>query len=254
MAISSNDITTGHIRIGSSSLIDFAFWILLQDGLHAPPFDKHSGGNRILQHQGLNAPLWYDWLSLILIRHDNRLEWHVPNIHEATEENVKSFQNVLEFNNQIHNVICNEEWLSEQQQYYLEQLTQQEKSYQEALFDYSGLDINLIKKSIPPQLWRGNKAIQEILTRLWNKYDTLKYSNQFLNDILLKPSLGQVQLNPPTNNYREIYLVDYPYEVEIFVQPIFCIVSVPNLPINQSQLESRVFQIIQTSEVPTGNY
>ncbi|MBE9209469.1 hypothetical protein IQ244_23820 [Nostoc sp. LEGE 06077] len=253
MAILSNDITTGHIRIGSSSLIDFAVWVLLVDGLHVPPFDKHGEGNRILQSQGLNAKLWHDWLRLILIHHDNRLEWHVPNIHEATEENVKSFQNVLELNNQIHNVICNEEWLSEQQRYYLEQLTQQENSYQEALFDYSGLDISLVKESTPPQLWTGNKAIPEILTRLWNEYHPLKYSNQFLSDILLKPSLGQVELNPPTNNYREIYLVDYPYEVEIFVQPIFCIVSVPNLPINQSQLESRIFQIIQTSEVSTDN-
>lgn len=247
MAISNNLTTTGHIRIGSSSSIDFAFWVLLVDGLHVHPFDKHSGGNRILQNQGLNAQLWHDWLRLILIHHDNRLFWHVPNIHDAAQASVKSFQELLELNSQIHNVACNQEWLSEQQQYYLEQFSQQEQSYQEALADYLDLDINSVKESNPPQLWVGEQAILEMLIQFWDEYQTLKCSNSFINNILQTPRLWSIESNLPINKYREVYLVDYPFEVEMFVEPIFCIVTVPNIQINQEKLESRMERIIQCS-------
>jgi hypothetical protein len=39
---------TGCLEIGTSLSIDFAVWILLQDGLHVPPFDKHNDGNKVL--------------------------------------------------------------------------------------------------------------------------------------------------------------------------------------------------------------
>ncbi|MBD2491994.1 hypothetical protein [Aulosira sp. FACHB-615] len=247
MINSHNTSTTGHIHIGSSSLIDFAVWVLLIDGLHVHPFDKHSGGNQILQNQGMNIKSWYDWLKLILIAHDNRLFWHVPNIHEAAQASVKSFQELLELNSQIHNVICDEEWQNEQQQYYLEQLSQQEQCYQEALADYLSLNINSIRESTPPQLWVGEQAIQGVLIQLWDEYQALKYSNSFINDILQTPRLWSIESNLPINKYREIYLVDYPFEVEIFVKPIFCIVTVPNIPINQEKLESRMKRVIEHS-------
>jgi hypothetical protein len=245
---SNNTSTTGHIRIGSSSLIDFAFWILLADGLHIHPFDKHSGGNHILSHHGMNAQLWYDWLKLILIHHDNRLFWHIPNIHKAAESNTKSFQELLEVNSQIYNVICDEKWFLSQQLLYLEQLTEQEQYYQQALADYQGLDLKFIQENNPPELWTGEKQIQEMLTQLWDEYQSIKYSNSFINDILKIPRLWSIESNPPTNRYREIYLVDYPYEVEMFVAPIFYIVSVPNIPIDEKQLELRIANILNISE------
>ncbi|MFN6566197.1 hypothetical protein [Dendronalium sp. ChiSLP03b] len=248
MINTSNSSTTGHIRIGSSSLVDFAFWVLLQDGLHVPLFDKHTGGDQILQHYGMNAQSWHNWLKLILVRHDNRLIWHVPDINTASEKNVQSFQEILDINNQINNVVCNESWHDSQKQLYLQELTEQEQGYQSALADYPGLDFNFIIASNPPQLWQDEKGIREIITQLWHEYQPLKYSNQFLSEILITPKSWQVELTPPTNKYREIYLVDYPYEVEMFVSPIFCIVSIPNRPIEQVQLESRIFNIIQSSE------
>jgi hypothetical protein len=248
MINSHNTATTGHIRIGSSSLIDFTFWILLTDGLQAHPFDKHSGGNQILSHHGMNAQSWYDWLKFILIHHDNRFFWHVPNINKAAESNTNSFQEILETNNQIHNVICNEELFLNQKQLHLEQLTEQEQYYQQALADYQGLDLNFIQENNPPQLWTREKQLQEILTRLWDEYQTLKYSNSFINDILQTPRLWSIESNPPTNKYREIYLVDYPYEVEMFVAPIFCIISVPNIAIDEKKLELRIANILDVSE------
>lgn len=241
-----NDIPTiGHIRIGSSSLIDFAFWLLVKDGLHVPPFDKHTLGNQELQNLGMNAQSWLNWLKLILIRHDNRPSWHVADTNTVAQEKIQSLQEILEANNQIHNIDCNQQWSDNYQQVYLQELKQQEQEYQTALSDYQGLNLEFIRKSNPPQLWKDGQAVQTRLTRLWDEYQSLKYSNRFISEILQTPSLWNIELNPPTNNYREIYLVDYPDEVEMFIEPIFCIVTVPNSSINQAQLELRIFRIIQ---------
>lgn len=243
--VTNNIPTTSHIRIGSSCLIDFAFWVLVNDGLHAPPFDKHPLGNHQLQNCGMNAQSWLNWLKLILIRHDNRFSWQVSNTNTLAQEKIQSLQRILEASNEIHNIDCNQEWRDNHQQGYLQELIQQEQGYQAALSDYLGLDLELIRESNPPQLWQDGQAVQTRLTRLWDEYQSLKYSNQFINDIFQTPLLWNVESNPPTNNYKEIYLVDYPHEVEMFIPPIFCIVTVPNNPINQRQLESRIFRIIQ---------
>lgn len=243
--VTSNIPTTGHIRIGSSSLIDFAFWVLINDGLRVPPFDKHTQGNHQLQNCGINAQSWLNWLKLILIRHDNRLEWHVTDTNTLAQEKLRSLQEILETNQQIHNVDCHQDWCDNHQQLYLQELAQQEQGYQAALSDYRGLDLKFIKQGNPPQLWKDGQEIQIELTNLWDEYQPLKYSNRFISDILQTPLLWNIELNPPTNNYREIYLVDYPDEVEMFIEPIFCIATVPNSPINQEQLQSRIFRIIQ---------
>lgn len=93
--ITSDDSTTGHLTIGSSSYIDFALWILVQDGLQVAPFDKHTGGNQILQSLGMTQESWYGWLRLLLIHHDSRLISHVPNIDAKVKENVESFKKMI---------------------------------------------------------------------------------------------------------------------------------------------------------------
>jgi hypothetical protein len=60
--------------------------------------------------------------------------------------------------------------------------------------------------------------------------------------------MWDVQKNPPTDKYLEMFLVDYPFEVELFVPPIFAIVTVPNRPVERSLLEQRMFNIVQNSE------
>lgn len=57
--ITSDNSTAGYISIGSSGCIDFALWVLVQDGLQVPPFDKHTGGNQILQSVEMTQESWY---------------------------------------------------------------------------------------------------------------------------------------------------------------------------------------------------
>ncbi|MBN4003576.1 hypothetical protein [Nostoc sp. LPT] len=100
--IASDNSTTGHLTIGSSHYIDFALWVLVQDGLQVPPFDKHTDGNQILQSLGMTPKSWYEWLKLILIRYDNRLCWHVPNIDTQAKENTESFKNLIDIASVAH--------------------------------------------------------------------------------------------------------------------------------------------------------
>lgn len=245
------DSTTGHLRIGSSPYIDFALWILVQDGLHVPPFDKHTGGNEVLQSLGMTPLCWNDWLRRIVIKHDNRLGWHVPNIDAQVKEDVESFKQMIGMVSQAqgidYNAIHGQQLYDSQSQYYLTSLTEQEQGYQQALIDYQGLDINFIRDSEPPHLYFGNQQVKERLIELWDDYNSSNHLNKFINSTLLIPKMWDVQANPPTDKYREMFLVDYPFEVELFIPPIFAIVTVPNRPVDQAQLEQRMFDIIQNS-------
>ncbi|AUB36090.1 hypothetical protein COO91_01989 [Nostoc flagelliforme CCNUN1] len=130
-------------------------------------------------------------------------------------------------------------------------LTEQEQLYQKAIADYQGLDLNFVKENEPPQLWQGSTQIKEALTQLWNDYPSIKDPNKFVDSILLTPKMWDVETNPPTDKYLQIYLVDYPYEVEIFIEPIFIIVTLPNSPVDQGKLDQRMFKAIQATQTFT---
>ena len=53
--------------------IDFCVWVLEVDGLRIPPFDKHQGGNKLLQAEGFNADTWREWISRVVATQDLRL-------------------------------------------------------------------------------------------------------------------------------------------------------------------------------------
>jgi hypothetical protein len=45
--------------------INFCAWVLLQDGLRVPPFDRHPPGDGRLQAAGLEADAWRSWLTAV---------------------------------------------------------------------------------------------------------------------------------------------------------------------------------------------
>lgn len=247
--ITSDDSTAGYISIGSSGCLDFALWILVQDGLQVPPFDKHTGGNRILQSLGMTRESWYSWFQRILIQHDSRLLGHVLNIDAEIEGLIKAEKEAFDGGGEDDpdNIICDQLWCEQKSQFYRAILNPQQQVYIEALADYPGMDLKFIQQNKAPQLWQDSPEIQGILNQLWSDYEPLKYSNKFIESVLSTPRMWDVERKPPTLKHREIYAVDYPIEVELFVEPIFAIVTVPNRPVDQAHLEQRMFNILQNS-------
>ena len=245
----SDDSTIGDIITGSSSCIDFAFWVLLQDGLQVPPFDKHTGGNQILQSLGMTQESWHEWLRRILIRHDTRLLGHVPDIDAQIERYINAEKQTFDGGREHDpdNIICDELWCERKSQVYRAMLNRQQEAYIEALADYPGMDLKFIQENEAPQLWQDSLKMQGILNQLWSDYKPLKYSNKFIKSVLITPRIWDIEEKPPTLKHREMYLVDYPYEAELFVEPIFAIVTVPNCPVDQVRLEERMFNILQNS-------
>ncbi len=239
------------INIGTSRCIIFPFWVLLQDGLRVPPFDKHTGGNQLLQSLGMTQASWFNWLKLILIGHDNRLSWHVPDINAQVQENVESFKKMIGIMSEAHdiedNIVYDQQWHDSQSQHYSKLLIEQERGYQEAEHYYQGLDINFIRKSDPPQLYQDNPQAKERLTIMWDEYNKSEYLNEFLDSAISTPIMWHVLEHPTPLQHRQIYLVDYPFEVELFIKPIFAIVTVPNRPVERSDLDRRMYNILQNS-------
>ena len=89
--------------------------------------------------------------------------------------------------------------------------------------------------------------VRERLALLWDDYNSNHHSNKFIDRTLLIPKMWNVEENPPSLKHRQVYLVDYPYVVEIFLEPIFAIVTVPNRPVHRTDLDRRMFNILQKS-------
>ncbi len=239
------------VTISSTTSIEFALWVLLQDGLHVPSFGKHTGGNQLLQSLGMTPASWYEWLELILIKRDNRLSWHVPDIDARVKEHLESFKKLIGMVSEAHgidyNAVHGQVIYDDESQDYQESLISQELGYQQALLDYQGLDTNLIKQSSPPELYPDNPQVKERLILLWQEYGELKSRNEFIESAIATPIAWNVQINPPALKHRQIYLVDYPFEVEIFIPPVCAIVTVPNRPVERSILDQRMFSVLQNS-------
>ncbi len=247
--IISDDSSVGYICMGSSSCIDFAFWVLLQDGLQVPPFDKHTGGNQILQSLGMTRESWYEWLRRILIQHDSRLRGRVLDIDAEIKEYIEAKKQTFDgaYNHDPDNIICDELWCEQESLVYRAILNRKQELYAEALADYSGMDLKFIQENKAHQLWQDNPEIQGMLNQLWSDYEPQKYSNEFIELAMATPRMWDTESQPPTLKHREMFVVDFPYEVELFVEPIFAIVTVPNRPVDQVRLEQRMFSIIQNS-------
>ncbi len=49
-----------------NAALNFCVWVLLVDGLHAPPFDRHPAGDGRLRAAGLDPAGWRAWLEAVL--------------------------------------------------------------------------------------------------------------------------------------------------------------------------------------------
>ncbi len=173
---------------GCTRSVNFPLWVLIQDGLHAPPFDKHHPRYGILQQRSMDAVSWYKWFRLILIRRDNR--------------------------------IANDEYVPE----------------------YEGLDINFIRESAPPQLWNGDAKVKEILEVMWDDFKSVK-ANQYVDELLTLPKHWDKDLHG--KGFRQVHICDYPYEVEVFIPPIFHIITVEEKPIDVEEIRQRISRSLE---------
>lgn len=236
-----------HISIASDSRVDFCLWILIQDGLKVQPFDKHGEGTRVLQQYGFNEDSWKSWIRRVTVPWDSRLSLsHIGNVESQVFEEVASRQSFLKFLAQNQEIDAPEvNWNSVRHQ--IEQdvlLSQLER--EQALLDYPDLDLEKDRHTLPPLLYSGCKQLQKELKRLWSKYQQYKYSNSTIKSIMERDKMYDVELNPPFQKDYQIYLVDYPKEVEYFIPPITILMGVPqNFPYNHEKFSERIAISVQ---------
>ena len=230
--------------------IDIALWVLIQHGLHASPFDKHTQLNGILQDNGIDASTWYGWLKLILINQDDRLSWHVDNIQEEAHRRTESDRLKQTLTND--NNFFDELWHSSREREHRNQLQMQEQNYREAIADYPGLDVATIYNSTPPQLWQSNQQSQAIINQMWDEFNVNYRSNSHIDNYFTSNIMEQMQSQTEIDNiasgYRKIYLTPYVAEVELIVPPITIIITVKDTPINAQQLNQRMINTVRKLE------
>ena len=63
------NVTDWHWVIDFEHTVDFAIWILKQDGLHVPPFNQHPTilGNRLVTKLGLSKEQWERWFYKLVV-------------------------------------------------------------------------------------------------------------------------------------------------------------------------------------------
>lgn len=239
---------TGCIAIGTSLSIDFAIWILLQDGLHVPPFDKHLNSKNVLKSLGMAPHSWYEWVKLISISYDTRLHYYGKELDELKIEEAASAR--------LSSVIkaatlmgidavktYGSNWVKERKQEYIQEELQKYENGKKAGLQYSNIDTQLISKCEPHELY-PNPDIQAQLQQLWLQYK-LNHRKKHTDDCITNTNqMLSLNIKLPINDFCQIFLVDYQYEVELFVPPVFGLVSVPNKPVDYDLLRKRITNVI----------
>ena len=192
---------------------------------------------------------WYSWFKRILIQHDSRLLRGLLDMYAEIEGYIEAMKEAFDGGREHDpdNIICDEVWCEQKFLLFRATLNRKQQVHIEALADYPSIDLKFIQENKAPQLWQDSPEIQEMLNQLWIDYQPLKYSNKFIESVLATPRMWEIEEKPPTLKHREMFAVDYPIEVELFVEPIFAIVTVPNHPVNQVHLEQRMFNILENS-------
>lgn len=244
--------TKGHVVVNSGVIEpNFAIWLLIQDGLHTPPFDKHQLKRGILQQNGMDADSWNQWLKLIIISNDNRLSWHTENIEEEARKRTKSDRLKQTLTNDDE-FFFDELWHSSRKREHRNQLLEQEQKYRKAIADYPDLDAAAIHNLTPPQLWQGDQQSQAIINQMWDEFNSTYCSNPHINNYFTSNIAEQIQSQMEMDNYasgyRKIYLVPYIAEVSLIVPPISIIITVKDAPINAQQLNQRMINAVQKLE------
>lgn len=242
-----NTEVQGCLSIGTSPDIDFAVWILLQDGLHVPPFDKHSGGNKVFQNLGMTPQQWYKWVKLITVNYDTRLQYYGKEINDVeVEEAVK-----LRLTSIIRAVksmgvdpeVYGGNWIEERKQEYLIEELQRYADGKKAGLQYPNIDIKFVTQCTPPQLYPDSE-VQAQLQQLWMEYKFNSRKKHTDDCIINTDEILSMNIKLSVNDLCQIFLVDYSYEVELFVPPIFGLVAVPDKSVDYNLLRQRISNLI----------
>ena len=193
--------------------IDFCVWVLEVDGLRIPPFDKHQGGNKLLQAEGFNADTWREWLSRVVATQDLRLSV-LQKPEEWIEMMIKSRNITASYEeldiDKLRASLAQEVSLMSQQNPKLIELAQS--------FSWT---------SIPPEIWTGESNIGDILQKLWEDYLRAPRRGASRSHVNFE-FYDELQKYRDHLSYLHIYPVDYPTPVEYIVPPAAIILSLAN--------------------------
>lgn len=109
--------------------------------------------------------------------------------------------------------------------------------------EYKGLDMNHIRNCTPPQLWNGDIRVKEILDIMWDDFKSTVEQNKYVDELLSSPERWDKDLHG--KGFRQVFICDYPYEIEVFIPPIFHIVTVREKPIDVEIIRQRISRSLE---------
>jgi hypothetical protein len=238
MMIFELDECWGGIRESYELKVDFCLWVLQLDGMQVPPFNHHSGGNRVLRDAGVNAQDWSEWLRKIVLAQDGRLDWN-----QSLEAKQEIKRQLIQAGEAISSNINWTEALGYSEKKMLWEIEQ----YRLA----SELAYPACRFCEPSGIWTGESNVRYLLHELWQNYLSLpkkKYRN-FLDanqpffsanlwENLVKIGLRfytayeyykfffYLKSHIPHLPILNIYIIDYPVPIEYVIPPASILVSV----------------------------
>lgn len=247
--------------------IDFCIWVLKVDGLHVPPFDKHSEGNRVLTNLGLEAEAWHSWLLKVVATQDpyfldtgtreEYIAWAESDLAVLQKAKSLGKLNIDEYEYQRRE----NKIIARIQKYHLA----------------AEIADPFCRSCDPPGIWMGNSEVGKILWDLWQSYqemweekntlwveeyiedqekrEQMSGINQFWHSLIEAGSSffdrkrhRKYQLYKKLKQYGNcldtlnIYEVDYPFPVEYLVPPGSIIISVAKGERDTDTYSQRVLQ------------
>lgn len=214
------------------SNIDFAVWVLVQEGILIPPFDKHEAKDSALAKLGFDATSWHNWVKRMVLTHESGYYIKFVDIDATITKQISQAQAYIARVYPIHDIpIPDVNWKSIKAKL-RQKLEYENRLHQRFIEDCAGIDIdNLPSSRFEPHLyWQGNTAIKEYLTQLWSEYDSMEKSYRLLNESLCDPKLLRDNYNNPRFKTVscQMYWLIYPYPVQYAITRESVIIGVPS--------------------------
>lgn len=238
--------------------IDFCVWVLEQDGLRVPPFDKHPDGDGSLQARGMTAENWLDWTRKTALLLDQRLEWELDPIARR-EWSIEQYEQ-LKARAMAQDPDAFFPQLERAQ--LVEQLDRQ-YNWRVAQRQKMQAIMRQVYGDVPPPdawedeitVWDGERAIADRLYELREHYPVREREQAWLDlnldeagritgplelIVKLEAAFDSIQSELAEYDGAEIHLVTYPYPVEMALLPGALVLSQSSELRNQQMFDDRI--------------
>ncbi|MBA2396130.1 MAG: hypothetical protein H0V70_25675 [Ktedonobacteraceae bacterium] len=240
-----------HLEYKFHSFVDFCIWVLERDGLQVAPFDRHHGGDTMLQRVGLTADDWLAWMHDVVTFYQQAMQA----LHQLSWQAMTRWKQSLEEQGGFH-------WHAQAEPLPSEWTASLAQSLRSAsgpsVYDQRLLMTRLFENP-PPALWHGNADVSHRLYDLWEHYGSRgkQWTDHLLMQWMVDGTEEQLQKDLLPYHARlemlNICFAKYSQEVDYLIPPVSVIMTLADGQLDGDTFRLRVLRAAEELAMGTAS-